>query len=636
MAGLSFFTWMLLLIVPLRAVSVDPAVFSPGEHLGGIEVCEDRDGTFSVDSIPTECWHEENRSNIGYRHYPVWSRVTLRPDNRTHAPVILKNPRPGIDAVDLYLFEEKRLIGAYRLGDTRTSEGKQLFSRYSAVEFMPEAGKTYSLLSRIQSRGPVEVGWVVENTPSFVRSELIENIFLGVFAGIVFTLVVYNFSLFLTLGNPFFLVYSLLGIVSLAYQGTVNNLFILFDSAVLLEGLNRMIYFLNTFSFVLPLVFGMTFFETRKSMPWLHRLALVLIVYSLLPTAALYFYPQELIKPAVLSGPLLLLFGLFGIGFRAYRLQKTGAVYFLGGQMILILSYTIQMFGFIPGLLPFDREWLFAVVPIGTMTDIILLSLAQNLFIHQIREQKEQYRLASLARSRFIAVGKSIGNITHQWKLPLVRLGSSVAEMEAERLFNTPEVFYEHSEKTLEDMKEHIDSMKAIIREFGTFYRVEKESEHFTFEAILDDVLTLLASRISESHITVEKNGELSWEYFGRRVSLSHVLWVILDNAVEILEERRIKHPKIRICVSADKEVPRITIEDNGGGIRVKPIEAVFEGFVSDKEQKESTGSGLMIAKMLIDDHLRGKLHAENSKNGARFTIILPASGGSKKIGSSL
>ena len=67
--------------------------------------------------------------------------------------------------------------------------------------------------------------------------------------------------------------------------------------------------------------------------------------------------------------------------------------------------------------------------------------------------------------------------------------------------------------------------------------------------------------------------------------------------------------------------------KDNAGGIKIEPIEKVFEYFVTTKgtkETNENQGMGLAIVKMLVEDRLSGKITLKNIKNGVCFEINIP------------
>lgn len=74
-----------------------------------------------------------------------------------------------------------------------------------------------------------------------------------------------------------------------------------------------------------------------------------------------------------------------------------------------------------------------------------------------------------------------------------------------------------------------------------------------------------------------------------------------------------------------DEPFLQITVEDNGGGIPQDLDIDIFEKFatVNAGASNRGVGLGLPISAQIIK-LLGGSITAENTKNGARFTISLP------------
>ena len=60
-----------------------------------------------------------------------------------------------------------------------------------------------------------------------------------------------------------------------------------------------------------------------------------------------------------------------------------------------------------------------------------------------------------------------------------------------------------------------------------------------------------------------------------------------------------------------------IEVEDNAGGIDEDGLTKIFEPYYTTKTDRNGTGLGLYMSRMLAILHLQGSLEAENTSGGA-------------------
>jgi signal transduction histidine kinase len=108
---------------------------------------------------------------------------------------------------------------------------------------------------------------------------------------------------------------------------------------------------------------------------------------------------------------------------------------------------------------------------------------------------------------------------------------------------------------------------------------------------------------------------------FGYPNELGQAILNIINNAKDALIEKNVEDKTISVSLSQNENHPTLTISDNAGGIPAGIIDKIFDPYFSTKE-KSGTGLGLYMTKLIIEDHMKGKINVTNNMEGAVFTLI--------------
>ena len=251
------------------------------------------------------------------------------------------------------------------------------------------------------------------------------------------------------------------------------------------------------------------------------------------------------------------------------------------------------------------------------LTLLTLLFEAIFIFLPVSRKMKEEKLKDKVLQeqSKFAALGEMIAIIAHQWRQPLAQLNFNT-------IFLKKQIKDEKIKKELENNEDIIHFMSDTIKNFEDFY---KKSDNSNFNPIIsiEQVFKIVDSIIKLREIKVIKEINSKISIYGNSNSLAHVILSIIQNSLDAIKLREIKEPFIKITLFDSEKYIIITIEDNANGIKEEPISKVFQPFIS-KKKIPSTGIGLYMSKLIIEDKFDGKIEAENTKVGAKFTILLP------------
>jgi two-component system, NtrC family, C4-dicarboxylate transport sensor histidine kinase DctB len=169
-----------------------------------------------------------------------------------------------------------------------------------------------------------------------------------------------------------------------------------------------------------------------------------------------------------------------------------------------------------------------------------------------------------------------------------------------------------------------LDFMSHTIDDFRNFFMPKKEKEEFFLYAVVDIVINIVSSTLKNYDIKLEIEIDKSIVLKTYLNEYEQVLLNIINNAKDVLIEKNIKNPCIKIKAYEEENSVVLTIEDNGGGVLVEPKGKIFEPYFTTKENSNGTGIGLYMSKIIVDKNMKGKLRVKNTNEGAKFAIIIP------------
>lgn len=225
-------------------------------------------------------------------------------------------------------------------------------------------------------------------------------------------------------------------------------------------------------------------------------------------------------------------------------------------------------------------------------------------------------------QAKLASMGEMLGNISHQWRQPLMEISSIFLPIEAKISMDIPL-----------DNKEVLDSIQKLnditkymsntIDDFKNFFAKEKEKISFEILEQINSTVNIISSSLKINDIKLDIIIQKNTVMLGYKNEYSQVLINIINNAKDVLVQRKIKNPKIKITITENKNDIITKIEDNAGGIKITPIEKVFDPFFT-YEKINGSGIGLFMSKLIIENNMNGKLEVSNKNKGALFTVIIP------------
>ncbi|WP_161807413.1 sensor histidine kinase [Geoalkalibacter ferrihydriticus] len=578
------------------------------------------------EALESADWQPLQQLNFGYLGYPVWTRVTLAAEAEP-MDVLLQLKRMAL--IDLYLIHPETQVVHYQLGHRQVLDPAAIRYRFPVLPLHLESGRPVTLLTRIYCIGPIEVGSRISSAADILHQDTREHLIWGAICGMMIAVVLSSLIIWHGFRQRLVLAYAAIALTSLLAIVTVKGLIPLTPY----PALNSLgVYSSWVFSNLMPvtmIVFAMVFFATKETLPLLHRWLALLLGVNLVLTAAWLaapWYPLLYRYTALLGGTTFLTgIVLTGVGLVGLRRGISGSGYYLLGQGSFFLSLQFQLLGQF-GLLQ-RQEILDFVIPVGATLDIVFLAQAMSLRLSAIKKEIHQRRREFEQRSRESSFGKMVGMVIHQWRAPLARQAAMVMETKL-RLTRNSQARQDLERFTavlLPRMRDNVEQMEKTRQEFEALFSENDKLLRFNPDCSVAQALSVVSGTELPAPLrTLRHRPEDLKPILNYPFALTQVILTLIENACDIMRERRISNPEINISLSqaADMSVT-ITVCDNGGGITLSPASRLFDPFVSGKRQP-GTGMGLYIAKLIVESRLRGTITAAATRDGARFTLTIP------------
>lgn len=247
-----------------------------------------------------------------------------------------------------------------------------------------------------------------------------------------------------------------------------------------------------------------------------------------------------------------------------------------------------------------------------------------NKLDHKVKEQSAQM----IKQSRMAQMGELLSMIAHQWRQPLSSITAIASSIKIKLALTSNDAIDEKSNVYLNEQMDDIElltqSLSSTINDFRTLYKPDKVMQYSHISDPVERALKLIHISLEKNDITLEKSYHVDTSIQMHANEIMQVILNLLKNAEDNFLEKRTEDPIISIEISEKDDFMNIDVCDNGGGIDTTLMESIFDPYFSTKNDKNGTGLGLYMSKIIVEQHHKGKLDVYNNDEGACFSIQLP------------
>lgn len=217
-----------------------------------------------------------------------------------------------------------------------------------------------------------------------------------------------------------------------------------------------------------------------------------------------------------------------------------------------------------------------------------------------------------------------LSNVSHELRTPLTAIIAFVETLEAGAINDA-----ESNQRFLAIIRKNAERMHNLIDDILELSAIEAgtvtvEVEPVRLHALVNDVLTALASRAAARHIKLSNETATDAIVYADARRLEQMITNLVDNAIKFNREQgsvTINHQRV-------EGRDRIRITDTGEGIPPEHVRRIFERFYRvDRARSRAmggTGLGLAIVKHLARAH-NGEVSVQSALGeGSTFIIELP------------
>lgn len=253
---------------------------------------------------------------------------------------------------------------------------------------------------------------------------------------------------------------------------------------------------------------------------------------------------------------------------------------------------------------------------IGWMASVL------NITERKRMEERERKQLETMAHhARLTMLGEVASTLAHELNQPLTAIASYNAGLiNALGAHEDMDPLVMKALKTMGEQATHAGRIVMRIREFLT--RREPQREPCRIMDVIQSGVDLLKRDLSRHQVRLDIHGDGALpQVMADPVLIEQVVVNLVRNASDALSTQT-GHRRILVTATQAGDFVRVSVTDNGPGLKGQGSERLFAPFFSTKV--EGMGMGLAICRSIIELHYGALDACDAPEGGAVFSFSLP------------
>lgn len=357
---------------------------------------EDKDALFSPQEFLVnkaalkEVKLSSKKSNLGFKLSSYFIHFTLENKSGLDQSLVLETARPFTNRVDLYCVDTDETVHS---GDAIPFDSKCLSTNYSALTLFVPDGETREYILKIKSEGEnLSIPMLFFNSKEYMNVDSNRHMFIGIFLGIFFFVIIIYMVFFVMLRERLFLIYVLYATFSVLLQFSIDGHMhaFLFTSGGYFT--QHCVLIIAGGTIILGMLYAMGYLELsgvlKKVGTVIIAMVLVTMTLTLIPDIR-FEITYRLMNGFSLIGLVFMMLG----GFIQGRKKKISSLFLIGLACLVVGGFV-----FILGNLGIINSPLITqnALKTGTLLEIIFLAVLMARRYKTLQEEREAAQRALL------------------------------------------------------------------------------------------------------------------------------------------------------------------------------------------------------------------------------------------------
>ena len=580
-------------------------------------------------SLTNRVWEEDKSSfnSLENLDKAYWAKLSLV--NSTNKPkhYYLKSENQFTYYIEFFMVKNSKIVAEQKDGVIVKEKARLFNSNHMIFPVTLAPFESMEVYFKILNYNKIDIDFRLLTQEYLLDFYQTYNIIEGIFFGGMLLLFLYHLFLYFLLKSREYLYYLIYTFwVTMYFMGFFGFMERYFPDYMFLFQISAGSFFIAMVLFIQRIL------NLKEQLPRIHKIlnifmvvfSLSTVLYVIFLEAKMFLYTQIIFDLFFLTLPFyifLIIGSTYYLAF--YKESHIAKVYALIWTLVAFAGLILPIVYLNILELDFPIDYIFQFV---MLFEVLGFSFILAYKIKEMENEKLEQQKLLVQQSRLASMGEMISTIAGQWKKPLSEINGIVLDVDID--YREKQLTQERLDEHLNDIEEVTGYLSKTIHDFMNFFNHNKTLEHFYLSTILEqsrhlskldndhlNSLLLFGTEHANSKEFLYKFKEI--EMIGYPSELIQALLIVMNNVAEA-SLKQAKRAQLLIDISMMDDKVKIRIEDNLGGIDEGILENVFMHNFS------TSGLGLYILKIIIEQNMKGKVELVNGKAGLICTLTIP------------